>query len=107
MQAKPGRSVPATRLPVTGREFSELLRNQTSKSIRPFANRSVKSIGNTQMDLRPGGSGDPEGQRRFANSQLEHPVSTLQHSCYNPCDSPHTQFQSIAGEYPNGFEAWA
>jgi len=107
MQAKPVRNVPTIRLPLSWREFSELNRNQMSKSIRPFANRTVTSIGNTQMDLRPDGSGDPQGQRRFANSQLEHPVNTLPHSCYNPCESPHAQSQVVAGEYPNGFEAWA
>ena len=107
MQAKPVHSVPTTRLPVTWREFSELNRNQTSKSIRSYANRTVTSVGNTQLDLRQHGSGDSQDQRRFADSQLEHPVLKLPLSCFNPCESPHAQSQAVTGEYPNGFEAWA
>jgi len=107
MQAKTVRSVPVSRLPLSWREFSELQRNPSSKSIRSSANRNVKSISYAQLDLRPDGSGGQSPGRRFTDSQLEHPVLVMPHSCYNPCDSPPIETATGKGEYPDGFEVWA
>ena len=107
MSAKTAHLEPIRRLPVSFREFAELLRFRPNHPGRLLEKRMVLSIGSAQLDLQHKGSKNPQSGLRFTNSQLKQPVEALPHSLYNPCDSPPEDSQFGDGGYPTGFEVWA
>ena len=107
MSAKTAHLEPIRRLPVSFREFAELLRFRPNHSGRLLEKRIVLSIGSAQLDLQHKGPNNPQSGLRFTKSQFEQLVEALPHSCYNPCNSPPEDSQFGDGVYPNGFEVWA
>ncbi len=107
MSAKTAHLEPIRTLPVSFREFTELLRFRPNHSGRLLEKRMVLSIGSAQLDLQHKGPNNPRSGLRFTNSQFKQPVRASPHSCDNPCDSPPEDSKFGDGEYPNGFEIWA
>ena len=101
------------RLPVSWREFSELLRIRTSEAMRPSHERTVESVKEGRLDIRSDGSSNQQDQHRHATNQTEQPTRPIAQSSngattpVSPGNAPPVIPKSSRAEYPNGFEAFA
>jgi len=100
-------SVPPTltRLPVSWREFSELLQQRTKESSQSPSDPTVQPVVGSRLDIRSDSSSTLNDQRFFSKSQFRPAPDRGKEVGYpadNPCDSPHED-----AEYPDGIDVWA
>ena len=110
MIAKPVSASQMPRLPVSWREFSELLRIRTSESMRPAHEQSVEAVTEGELDIRSNESGNQQNPRRYPTQQSEQPSRQIDRQISSPANSidlPPIDLKSSRAQYPNGFEAFA
>ncbi len=98
------------RLPVSWREFSELLQLRTKESMRPSKTTAVLATEAGRLDIRSDQSSNQQDQHGFAAKEQNNSANTSTNqyrSTFNPCDSPPVKHTDNSSEYPKGFEAFA
>ncbi len=98
------------RLPVSWREFTELLQLRVNESSRPSKASSVETAKKAGLDIRFNESSNQQDQHRFSTKQNESPACKTgapNGATFNPCDSPPVRADSGSSEYPEGIDLLA